>query len=289
MTITIESEGIALTMMPERGAKITSLVDVEARREWLEPPAGPLVGSVVAGQSFDAGDMCGWDEMTPTVAASSYPGSDVVLADHGDLWTTSWEVTSLGSDTVTTRACGDVLPFCLQRSLTLRARSLHVEYTLSTSGDDVLVLWAAHPLFAMHTGTRLVLDGSIEDVTRIGDDGERTIERWPGDGVDVTNWVSIGSGVKLFAQPTGETVSTTLRDPDDVSLTMRWQSADVGHVGLWLDNCSLSRHPVVSIEPTSGCDDALDVAVALGTGWAISHGRDRTWSLEVELSGPGVR
>jgi galactose mutarotase-like enzyme len=287
MTITIEAEGITLSMMPERGAKITSLLDVDARREWLEAPAGPLEGPIELGETFDAGDMCGWDEMMPTVAACRYPGTATELADHGDLWRMSWTVTSQTRDTVTTYASGDVLPFSLERTLTLRPRALRVDYALSIhGGGELSLLWAAHPLFATRSGTTLVLDPSIAEVTRVGDGGERSVEPWPRGGVDVASSLGVGTGVKIFAEPHGQIVSTALRDPDGVSLTMRWSRGDVRYVGIWLDNCSLSRHPVVAIEPTSGCDDALDVAAALGGPWITAPGRTRSWSLDVTLSGP---
>jgi hypothetical protein len=285
--ISLEADGIALSIEPGRGGKITSLVGVGnvVCREWLEGAEGPLVGSADPRVAFDVGDMCGWDEMMPSIAPCRYPGSEIELPDHGELWRKAWDVTAQGANWVSTRVAGDALAYVFERTLTLEANSLRVDYRVSTDvDDDLYFLWAAHPLFDSRPGTRVVLGHRPMSLVRYGDPTSGPIDTWPADGVSVEGDLGVGASEKLFLAPGSEDVVVSLVDSDGPSLTMRWRRVDVPYVGLWLDNRAYSRHPVVAIEPTNWTDDALDSAVTAGGQWVVAKGRDRVWSIEVVVA-----
>jgi galactose mutarotase-like enzyme len=281
--IQLATEGVSLTMLPERGGKIVSLFDKRHGREWLEQPNGEGLRVPAGAASFDLGDMCGWDEIMPTVASCRLNGSVIELPDHGDLWQTSWDVLELGESTVTTRARGLSLDYVLERTLTLRADGLRVHYSVST-GSQVpqALLWAAHPLFSMHAGTRVVLDDAVTNAAEVAASGVRHVVAWPREGVNVQEDLPVGTGRKLFvkASPTSE---ASLVDRSGTFLTLQWSTNEAPYLGIWLDHCSLSRLPVVSLEPTTGNDDALDVAMRLGPLWEVSNDRPRRWSINVRL------
>lgn len=287
--IRLEAEGIVLTMMPERGGKITSLVDIDRGREWLEQSADVLVGPADVERSFDEGDMSGWDEMMPTISACRYPGVALELPDHGELWRVPWEVTRQSSSSVSTRVQGHVLPYLFERTVTLDARRVRVEYQVSTSSDDELTfLWAAHPLFALQTGTRVVLESGTSSVEQLHEDGTRTPVTWPGSGVVIADVVGAGQGQKFFARALNESVGVSLIDLDGAQLTLNWQRSQIPWTGLWLDNCSLSRRPVAAIEPTGAPDDSLEASSLAGESWTVSPGLAKHWSIELSVSGVGA-
>ena len=280
--IVLNAPGIALTLLPERGGKITSLLDVARQREWLESAAHPLEGPP-GDVAFDVGDMCGWDEMMPTIEACRYPGRDVALPDHGELWRRAWAVTQRSESSVTTRVAGATLPYRFERTLTLGPESLRVEYRVSCDDDDICFLWAAHPLFRVRPGTRVVLDPSAYDFWPGVSESDRCSDGWPAAGVSVADDLAPGVSRKLFARSITETATATLRDLDGTFLTLRWRHDDGPFVGLWLDHGAYARHAVVAIEPTNGPSDALDVAYASGAAWSVSPGRPRHWTLELSL------
>jgi hypothetical protein len=271
--ITLSGPGIRVQLLPERGGKITSLLDTSNAREWLEAPAHTLCGPVDASVEYDAGDMCGWDEMMPTISPCDYPGTSHSLPDHGELWTKSWDVTSCDEGSVTTTVRGDVLPYLFERTLRVASRSLRVEYCVTTDADiPVQLLWAAHPLFAVGAGTRLVLapsdfDSSVTD-TSVADD------------------VAVGTSTKLFAELRTQTTTAKLVDSNGTYLALRWERVDAPHVGVWLDNRHYSRHPVVGLEPTNCPFDSLADAMGEGTAWTVTKAQPKRWALDVELGGP---
>jgi galactose mutarotase-like enzyme len=267
--IVLEAPGITVTMLEEHGGKITSIVDAASGREWLESPAQPLGGLADSTVPYDAGDMCGWDEMVPTIERCDYPGTASSLPDHGELWSKSWEVSARTPTSATTEVAGDALPYRFERTLSVSPSALHVEYSLTTeSDDDLQLLWAAHPLFAAWPGTRLVLDpGEFEsDVfdTSVAED------------------LAEGSSRKLFAKVRTASCTARLLDEAGPTLALRWRRAEAPYVGLWLDHCEYSRHPVIAIEPTNGFADSLSEAGA-SLAWTVSARQPRRWSLDVVL------
>ena len=282
--ISIRTAEIVVSLEPARGGKITSLLHRPTGREWLKSSAAPMEGPVDAEVLFDDGDMCGWDELMPTVAPCRYPDSDIELADHGELWRQAWTVTTSDATSVTTVVHDEVLGSRLERTLRVVGSVLSITYRVTSEADVVrFLLWAAHPLFAHRPGTRVVLNGV--DVGDHAVDGP--IGVWPDEGVCLDDF-ALGQSQKLFARLTSESASASLVDADGVQLTMRWRRSDASYLGIWLDNCSLSRHPVVALEPTNAGDDALDVALTapgLGAPWCLAPGGSRGWRVDIELGG----
>jgi hypothetical protein len=268
--ITLEGPGISVTLLPERGGKITSLLDTASGREWLEAPEGALSGIADATVEYDDGDMCGWDEMMPTLSACEYPGTSLALPDHGELWSKSWDVTSLNATSVTTSVRGGALPYQFERTLRVGPRSLRVDYRVSTdSGRSLQLLWAAHPLFAVSAGTRLILEASKFE-SSLND-------------VSVADDLAVGTSIKLFARLRAATSTAKLLDASGTFLTLTWNRGDAPHVGLWLDHMQYARHPVTGIEPTNCPFESLSEAIGANQAWTVSRSQPRRWSMEVEL------
>jgi hypothetical protein len=271
--ITLSGPEIRVQLLPERGGKITSLLDTASGREWLEAPARTLSGPVDPSVDYDSGDMCGWDEMMPTISPCDYPGTSLALPDHGELWMKPWDVTSCDETSVTTTVRGEALPYTFERTLRLANRSLRVDYCVATNAEIPLhLLWAAHPLFAVDAGTRLVL---------APDEFDATVNE-----TSVADDFAVGSSDKRFAGLRTSTSTARLIDAHGTFLAMRWDRENAAHLGVWLDNRQYSRHPVVGLEPTNCPFDSLAEAVSARKAWTVASERPRRWSLEIELGGP---
>ncbi|MHB1087264.1 MAG: hypothetical protein ACYC19_00715 [Acidimicrobiales bacterium] len=281
--ISLETSQILVSLEPTNGGKITSLYHRPSRREWLETCAGVPAGSSDAMIPFDDGDMCGWDEMMPTIAPCRYPGTTIELADHGELWRQAWMVLGVTPTSVAMVVRDSVLGYRMERTLHVDGAQLSLTYRVTNEADvDRHLLWAAHPLFAHHRGTRMELDHfELFDPSTEG-----PARPWTSSDVTLDD-VELGWSQKLFARATSENPVVSLTDSDGARLSMRWNSSDVPYLGIWMDNCSLSRHPVIALEPTNANNDALDAALAtpgVEAPWRLEAGRSRDWRLEIELS-----
>jgi hypothetical protein len=282
-TIVLQSEELSVSMLAARGGKITSLFDRRRAREWLISADVELNGPVDDSTAYDHGDLCGWDEMMPTITACRLPGTDVELADHGDLWRGSWEVSAGSTNSVTMRATRD-LGYCFERTVTLDGPTLVVDYRVAATGARTLeLLWAAHPFVALRHDTRLDVEG-VDEFVEVIADGEAERFEWPKDGLVVADALAPRTGRKLFARACTERVVASLSDADGACLAWSWASKDAPWLGLWLDNASLSRHVVAVIEPTNASDDSLDVASLRNESWVLAPGEERRWRLCASVS-----
>ena len=128
-----------------------------------------------------------------------------------------------------------------------------------------------------------MLDGVHFDLLK--DEHGTPIGPWPEDGLCLDDLATHRSQ-KLFVRVRCASANASLVDADGTRLTMRWARSDAPFVGIWLDNCSLSRHPVVALEPTNARHDALDGALKAGDldgSWVVGRGRNREWRVDVEL------
>ena len=286
MTVRLEAPGVALTISPEHGAKIMSLVDTVTRREWLEQPRGELRLDPLG--AFDDGDLCGWDEMMPTIDSCRYPGTSIELADHGDLWRTPWKVEEQSPTSVTTSVFGSSLPFALSRTVQVSRQRVDLHYTLETREAGALyLLYAAHPLFRYLPGTRVVLDAVPHSLVGLQDDDTSPM-LWPVGGLDLADVVPAGSARKLFLDPSARISTVRLIDARGSSLAMSWRLDELAYLGVWFDHGRLSEHPVIAIEPTNGFGDSLQRCVDRSSITATPGHSTRTWSIAVQLANRSV-
>lgn len=125
--ITIENEHLALTVLPERGAEIHSIVDRATgidllfHAPWgLAPPgAAPRAGA--DGHRFLETYAGGWQELFPSMNGPCEHGG-ATIPFHGEVATIPWQVHEFGpTDLVCSVRC-ETVPFELHRRIALSPR-----------------------------------------------------------------------------------------------------------------------------------------------------------------------
>jgi hypothetical protein len=282
---------MAVTVLPRRGAKIASILHAPTGREWLEPPAGELGQAPAFGSVFTDGDMCGWDEMVPTIVSCDYPAEpyqSARLADHGEVWAVEWTV-ERDHDTVVCTTAGRALPYRFSRTMHAEGSRLSLSYELAVTGTAALwLMWAAHPQFAVHeTGTRMVLPRDVDQLVDVTAETPATLV-WPSKSLETSERLVSGEGRKLYVAPDSHVGSAALVDGDGSWLRMDWDPAVVPYLGIWLDNRAYSRRPVIVLEPTTGYYDNLAHAHAMNRAPLIEPGKPSRWTVEVSVGTGGL-
>jgi len=282
---TLVTDEMAVTVLPRRGAKIASIVDVRSGREWLEPPDGVIGEPREYGSVFTDGEMSGWDEMVPTIVSCEYPAEPhqgARLPDHGEVWAVEWTVKRDG-DTLVCSTAGRALPYRFSRTLRAEGPTLWLDYELAVDGPGPLwLLWAAHPQFAVHeTGTRIVLPPDVHHL--VDDMADPAIVGWPSTSLETSARLPEGVGRKLYVPPEHEVGSASLVDGDGSWLRLAWDPAVVPYLGIWLDNRAYSRRPVIALEPTTGYYDNLAVAYSTKRVPMIHPAAPLRWTVEVTV------
>jgi galactose mutarotase-like enzyme len=312
----------AVTVLPRFGGKIASIR--VGGHELLQAPLAPIAPRTES-MPFDDSDASGWDECLPSVAACRVQtaAGTAEIPDHGDLWRVEWqkqgtseqanegfEITDHGSrngdqkhNSVDLIAKCFSLPLQLERKLELdeteRGWSLRLSYRLSNLGTTpVPWAWAAHPLFAVEKGDRILLPESIRSVKLEGSGRERLTGdsvSWPvaklsdGDSVDLSAVLAADSGVgdKLFAGPLDETENWAALERSSAGLRIRvgFDTRATPYLGLWICYGGWPEKPgpkqvCVALEPSTAPVDSLGVE-----RWSreLAPGDHFSWPMSVEI------
>ena len=320
-TSTAKSENVliragecAVTVLPRFGGKIASIRIGE--HELLQTPLAPIAQRTQT-MLFDDSDASGWDECLPSVAACSVDtaAGPVKIPDHGDLWRVEWEeqgkgIREQGSENGAQKH-GSVdligrcfsLPLELERKLELseteRGWRLGLSYRLSNKGSSAVPwAWAAHPLFAVEEGDRIVLPESVRSVKLEGSGRERLTGdsvAWPvanlsdGETVDLSAVLEADSGVgdKLFAGPLGATENWAALERSSIGLRIRvrFDTEATPYLGLWICYGGWPEKPgpkqvCVALEPSTTPVDSLGVR-----RWSrvLAAGESFSWPMQVDI------
>jgi hypothetical protein len=272
----VSGGGVTAVIEPQRGGKIVSLTGPDGR-EWLAQPRDssrpPDRGNAV----FVDCDPAGWDECAPSIDACLV--GERPVPDHGDLWTAEWAEVAADAESLELSVIGRSLDYRLTRRITATRDGLRFEYEATTLGPAVPFLWAAHPQFVSPAGSSILLPAGVSMVVDVLDPGEPQLH-WTEDLAAVES-LPVGGCRKLYIEPATKAGSATLRHADGGALALSWHGCD--YVGLWFDNCSYSREPVVAIEPSLGFRDSLAWAVEHGHAPILRPGETTRWSLDVAI------
>jgi len=301
----IHAGDCAITIIPHLGGKIASIRLKD--RELLQAPLAPLAPRTQS-MPFDAGDASGWDECLPSVAectVQTTAGSSAI-PDHGDLWRVEWRALSSGNGFLDQKANCFSLPLSMRRTINLTEdRSgwhLHLQYELTNTGDyPAPWSWAAHPLFAIEEGDRVVLPTSIQTLRLEGSGGGRLGAAndkvsWPVatlvDGSTTNLSVAQGPesriGDKLFAGPLepSESWCALERPSAGARIRVRFDAAATPYLGLWICCGGWPDGPgpkqnCVALEPATAPVDSL----AKTGSWSrvLAPGESCCWAMNVDL------
>ena len=272
----LNNEVVELEVVPELGAKIISLKNLQTGREWLWHPAGGLkLFYNRAGDDFLQSPLVGVDECLPTIAPCEWQGR--ALPDHGEVWSAPWSVDAAAwkNGILKTRIRLNISPLEFERTIELRENEIQISYQLINRGTaEEKFLWAFHPLLKLQPGDELELPAPTRAL------------------LNGANWIdAIDSAVpekgcaKIFAAPIGEGFASVKNSKTGARLEFIWDAAENDTLGLWLTRGGWHGHHHFAIEPTNGGDDALAVAANQNRCGKILGNSFANWRLCLRVGG----
>jgi len=292
-----------IVCIPALGGRI---VEMEiAGKQWLWksdviPYAPPREGTSWA----ESGDIGGYDDCFPTVAACRIPGwvrgwGGVELPEHGELWSQIPELeieTGVAGQAVVTTWEGRRLPYRLTREARVGPDGSVVMtfHAVNDASDRVPFIWSAHPVLPLGPETKVLLpEGAVMRVYKahklsMGD--SRSQHHWPfvrtgGRVLDFLTPYHVAReyACKLFMEmPVGR---ARLRE-GDLELEVTFDTKEVGQFGLWLNKHGWTpfkkERPYCNLafEPCVGAPDSLSDALGdwKRAQW-LEAGQVRSWSI----------
>lgn len=294
----MESEQVRLTVVPELGGKIVSLLYKPTDKEWLIDSGPRELKKAAYGSDYISADVSGWDECFPTIVACEYPVEGEYygrpMPDHGELWSVPWE-SSVEGEVLRGNVAGMELPYLFARELMfVDEATLRFSYSVKNAGEEILsVFWTVHPLFAATERTRIVLPRELSELLCV--DGGRALKqgkryRWPeGDGALPRPLDRLGSPAevdsrKFYAERRMEQGKAALRESDTGEyVAMEWSVRQLPYFGFWIDEGQYTGYSVCALEPCNGYYDSLAEAVKQGKELRIAPQETASWQLEIRL------
>jgi galactose mutarotase-like enzyme len=296
--LTLVSDALRVEVLPELGAKISSLWLPDLREELLQAPLRPYAVRDRT-MAFEEGDASGIDECIPTVSGCEV--ESIVLPDHGDFWRIPFRHRRDGDELVLD-ADGFSLPLSFEKRLSLRGSRLTMKYALRNTGETpVEFLWSAHPGFAVEAGDKVVLPPSVAEVavwysanSRLGAPGRA--HSWPHtrDEYGATIDLSLAGGPddkvgdKLFASAPPEGWIAIDRHRLHRQIKVHFDPTQNPYVGLWLayggwPDGQAQRQHCIALEPCTAPADSLATAIERGSARMLGPRAKWDWKIEIEI------
>jgi len=295
-SIVLEDDVLQITVVPGCGAKIASLINRRTGHECLYQLPGAIFRKVGYGAPYNRGEAAGWDEMFPTIGecyCDAEPWAGVKMPDHGEVWSVPWQVEPIQLG-IRVSVHGVRFPYRLTRTITLdRPGVLLLRYRAENlCACDLPAMWAAHPLFNVTAGTRIILPESARDIfsttacPALGEYGARYTfpvaatargTRW-----DMSR-IHENGGVHYFNYSFTDNLQegfAILHDPATrETVALAWPVDQVPYLNVWVSEGAWEGQYNMSLQPCTAPLDRWDVARQWGKLPVIpAHG-----SLEWEL------
>lgn len=291
---TLKNDAVSLSIAPELGGRVVSLLDCVSRREWLDgwtPNNKRRLWHPTDPADFETGPAAGLDECLPTIQPCTIGSSR--FGDHGELWNqTPFFHEALAENGVfACRWALKSLPLTFERQISIHDREIRFHYQISNQADSPTpFLWAWHPLFSWEPGDQIL----TSENSCLAAGGERLA--WPHiqPGTDLSRAefpANTVSAAKVFLGPL-RSGHAAISSENGASLQLRWPAELFPYAGIWITRGFWKGLHHWAIEPTNAPVDRLsdikqhsatsmlapreirewDIGLTVGVGVAPFHG-----------------
>jgi galactose mutarotase-like enzyme len=272
----LSNEKVEVAVVPELGAKIISVKDRRADREWMwHPHHGPVLFYNRPGDDFFRSPLVGMDECLPTIEPCVWRGR--TLPDHGEVWSAAWDVDEEAwqKGALKTSVRLEISPFDFERTIELDDNEICLSYQLSNRNAAAeFFLWAMHPLLKLQDGDQLVLPSSTRNLLN----GETWVDA-------IDSATPAGGSSKLVAGPVGEGRAGVRNDITGERIDFEWKAAENNRLGLWLTRGGWHGHHHFAIEPTNAGADALISAIGRKDCGVVEGNSAVAWQVRLRIGG----
>jgi galactose mutarotase-like enzyme len=299
----MESNRLAVTVIPSSGGKIQSIFDKTKKKEFLFQSGREEFRTTHYGANFGEGDVSGFDEVFPTIDTCFYPSgpwTGIPIPDHGEVWTLPWAC-SVEGDTVQMSVHGVRFPYRLEKKIEfLRDNAFRLSYrAMNLSDFEFEFIWAPHPFFLCEAGSRVVLPPSVKRIlsscplpNKLGAYG--AILDWPvsrlptGEAYDIAAAHPKYADVceKFYTQEKPAEGWCALHNAvSGDAIGMSYPVAQLPYLGVWMG--ILNGQNIAALEPCTGAMDKLDVAKLWGQAGVIKAKSDFAWFINLTFDAVG--
>ncbi len=287
----IENECLSVEVLPELGGKIASIIEKKSGYELLWQSKNGYKKAQY-GSDFSLYDTSGIDEMFPTIDRCFYPlKKNKLLPDHGELWSQEWQM-NLKNEIIKGMCAGVAMGYEFHRAIYLEMNSLIMEYeVINNEKNDIVCLWALHPLFACDSESRLILPGvnriiAVQDSNRYGNFGDSKNYPITKDGLNLSliKRSDFNQTAKFYVDhPLTKGEAGLTVNNNSLVVMVKFDLSSQSYLGVWINEGGFKGEYNVAIEPASGYYDSLETAFHNKKCMVIDSGERKKWRIEITI------
>lgn len=274
----LENKVLRVAVLKDYGAKIASIYHKKKRFEFLFQPSKGEYTNPVEGDFFAKYDTSGLDDAIPTIDVCCYPKTELMLCDHGDVWSKKW-IYEEKADCLMAEVFLNELPLCFSRTMSLEESKLTLSYTLKNlSQEKIYYLWALHGLNVFDEDTKFIFPDAMTDIINVMEEKDYCFD-WK----KLKNFPDNGA-YKFYFQNT-KTVGDIgiLYEKQRLNYLIRYDEKILPYLGVWITKGGFKGEYNCAIEPCTGYYDSLERCFSNHKVSFIEGNMIKKWNVEIEI------
>ena len=272
--IEVDSGKVKATFLPDNGGRFISFIDAEQGREWMASETGETYRGIDLDSVYIDGDVCGMDDMFPTIDPEIAPveagvRKGVEYNDHGEVARSAFDCVIDGNKAVFTFESGR-LAYRYVKTVYARCGKIKVDYHIENLSDDPFpFLWAGHCMLAAEEGGEVLLPFKKGEEAEICFDEDAEIgTRGTRFTVKPEHLVSRafspeGNAYKFYYL--NKTPKGLIRYAvNGRAFRMEYDKDLIPYVGVWMNNGKFKGFPCATPEPCTVAFDKVSEAAKRG-------------------------
>lgn len=299
-SLLLENEVLSTTLVPDLGSKFTSFYSKKTGKEYLYQKVGSLSRQQYDGDYLQS-EMCGYDEMFPTVSTfyyDEYPWEGIKIPDHGEVWSRAWNCDEVSDNHVLLSISGVRLPYLLKKKVSLNGNNIVIDYSAENRSDyDMKFIWCGHIMLNAEKGCRHVPPSGISTATTVYSESGRIGEygnQFSFPEIKISDGSSYNAGIlgdtsaddfqKFYFTDNLDQGLYSLSYPETGKLTVKFQADKITAIaGINAEGGSFGVH-CAYIEPCTSPFDRPDIAEMHGRLEKLKANSIYEWKIQIELS-----
>ena len=276
----IENDQLTVTILPDRGGKISSIYLKATRSEWLDQPVSTSSDPGAPGRAFTHEEAFGFDEMFPTINAEG------PVPDHGEVWSVPWTVLDASESHIDLEVKGRVYDYTFRRTLVLKGNTIEMQYrVVNESSETIPFLWTPHPLFSFFEETEILFPEEMTEIVQAIEGGMLGAYANVSTLADVScllrpGRLPVGTPAKFYNTRPLKTGYCGLRDHRGL-LEFFFDPQDVPWLGCWINQRGWHGQKNLALEPATAPMDCPEASRQWGADPSLLPNAIRAWNLTI--------
>lgn len=274
--IQLENANIQIIVLPKFGGKIASIYHKNKKFEFAFQNKEKIYKKPKLYSDFSQFDAAGLDDAFPTIdqCEVEYMGKKIIYPDHGEIWTSDFQVISIEENKVKLRYVSRILPYEYIKTISLKNNKIKIEYSIENHGDEKFpCIWAAHFLIncnedmeiRLPKGTNYVRN--VQKSSRLGQ--INTIHTYPltedlqGNEYNLSKVLSESSNhtEKYYVNnKVNEGMCSIYFQNVNLEYILKYDKEVLPYLGFWVTEGGFRGDYNCALEPTNGFYDNIDIA-----------------------------